>query len=176
MRVKFNQSFKVQAVKKALNRRSDVSLKDISVSLGVGYSTLTKWIVKSKNQEFEMASPEDIKNIATEKRPLDWSQEERLDMVIACAGLGETAVSELCRQNGIYPHHVTQWKLDFVSNNAPKTETNKKNETKALKGEINSLQRQLNRKDKALAETAALIVLQKKANDIWGTDDEGSSQ
>lgn len=174
MRAKFNQSFKVQAVKKALNRRNDVSLKEISISLGVGYSTLTKWIVQSKNQEFEMASSNEINDISKEKRPLDWSLEERLNVVIECAGLDDAAISERCRQHGIFPHHVAQWKRDFVSNSHHKTEANKGGETKSLKNEVKSLQRQLNRKDKALAETAALLVLQKKVNDIWGTDEEDS--
>lgn len=99
--------------------------------------------------------------------------EERLEMVIACAALDESAVSERCRQFGIYPHHIAEWKQDFVSKTS-KSEASKPGETKALKSEIKSLQRQLNRKDKALAETAALLVLQKKANEIWGSDDEDS--
>ena len=53
MKRNFTQSFKIQAVEKALNRGSETSLKEVSTSLGIGFSTLNKWIVKAKNQEFE---------------------------------------------------------------------------------------------------------------------------
>jgi len=45
-----------------------------------------------------------------EKRPQDWSYEEKLEIVIACAPLEEQAISELCREKGIYPHPVNSGK------------------------------------------------------------------
>jgi len=56
-------SFKIQAVEKALNRSDDTPLKDIALSLGVGCSTLDKWIVKARNQEFDVVSPNEIKRM-----------------------------------------------------------------------------------------------------------------
>ena len=49
MRAKFTQSFKIQAVEKALNRSSITSLREVADCLGVGLSTLDKWVVKSRN-------------------------------------------------------------------------------------------------------------------------------
>ena len=95
-------------------------------------------------------------------------------MIIKCDGLDETEVSELCRQQGVYAHHVRQWKADFSSGEVA-TERSQKQAAAKLKLENNQLKKELNRKDKALAETAALLVLQKKVNDIWGCN-EGSSQ
>ena len=74
MRAKFSQSFKVQAVEKALNRNNVTSLKEISDSLGIGQSTLQKWMVKSRNQEFESISNEGISSVGgrvKERRPQD---------------------------------------------------------------------------------------------------------
>ena len=48
------------------------------------------------------------------------------------------------------------------------------NEVKILKNENKALKKELNRKDKALAETAALLVLQKKVHEIWGNDEDSS--
>ena len=107
-----------------------------------------------------------------EKRPQEWSLEERLNMVIACGALNDEAVSELCREKGIYPHHVNQWKLDFANGNAKNDGAGKSAETKQLKRELNTVKKELNRKEKALAETAALLVLQKKVNEIWGNDED----
>ena len=114
--------------------------------------------------------------MAKEKRPQDWSLEERLNMVIACGSLDDEAISELCRKKGIYPHHVNQWKSDFASGKTSNTEVKKQTDSKILKNENKALKKELNRKEKALAETAALLVLQKKVNEIWGSDDEDSSQ
>ena len=40
---------------------------------------------------------------------------------------------------------------------------------------IRELEKELRRKDKALAETAALLVLKKKANAIWGDEDDDTA-
>ena len=172
--MKFTKSFKIQAVEKAFSRAEDVSLKVLADSLGVGYSTLQLWIRQSKNHELETTLPGEILAMSKEKRPQDWSSEERLNMVITCGSLSDEAISELCREKGIYPHHVNQWKSDFASGNTVGTNVKKQPDSKALKNEIKALKKELNRKDKALAETAALIVLQKKVNAIWGCDEDNS--
>lgn len=162
MRTRYSQPFKRQAVEKALGRADGTTLAEITASLGIGQSTLNKWLVKSRNQqsgsnaEYDSAS---IGGMRKEKRPQDWSQEERLDMVIACGSLDEAAMNHLCRERGLYAHHVTQWKQDFISGSAANERTDSKN----LKGEVSELKKELNRKDRALAETAALLVLQKKS-------------
>jgi len=82
----------------------------------------------------------------------------------------------LCRERGIFLHHITQWKQDFITPSAVKAKAGKQTESKILRKENKALKKELNRKDKALAETAALLVLQKKVNEIWGTHDEDDSQ
>lgn len=175
MSKKYTDAFKMQAVEKALNRSKDVNVRDVSESLGIGFSTLQKWIRQTKNQEFDAASPDEIKLVTKEKRPQDWTLEERLNVVITCGSLSEEAISLLCREKGIYPHHIKQWKNDFINGHTVSANTNKQIDNKNLKSEIKTLQKELNRKDKALAETAALLVLQKKVQAIWGSD-EGNSQ
>ncbi len=165
MRVKYSQPFKLQAVEKALSRPDGTGIKHIAESLGVGYSTLERWIVESRKQSFE-STTDPTSRPTTQKRPHDWRAEERLSLVIACDSLDEPSINALCRENGLYPHHVKQWKNDLVSNQSPKAPS----ETKSLRQEIKALKKELNRKDKALAETAALLVLQKKVHAIWGTD------
>jgi transposase len=177
MRVKFSQSFKIQAVEKALTRSDVTSLKEVSDSLGIGHSTLQKWIVKSRNQEFETNSEGAMLSMSgttKEKRPQDWNPEDRLDMVIQCAVLDDDEISKHCREQGLYPHHIQQWKHDFIGGVGVDVNVKGQSETKHLKQENKALKKELNRKDKALAETAALLVLQKKVNAIWGSDEDNS--
>ena len=174
MKARFNQSFKIQAVEKALSRSDVTSLREVAGSLSIAPSTLHKWIVQARNQEFDMVSPEEINRMAQDKRPQDWSLEERLNMVVASGSLSGDKLSGYCREQGIYPHHVKQWKLDFVSGSSPKEKVVSPSQMKILKQENKTLKREINRKDKALAETAALLVLQKKVNAIWGNDEDSS--
>jgi transposase len=175
MRTRFTQAYKIQAVEKALTRSETTNLAEMAESLGVGYSTLQKWIAQSRKQEFESVPRNEsssLTNMIKEKRPQDWNLEERLNMIISCGSLDEKAVSELCRKQGIYPHHVEQWKLDFVSKNTLDNKAKAQSEVKTLRNENQTLKKELNRKDKALAETAALLVLQKKVSAIWGNDED----
>jgi len=173
MRARYNQSFKQQAVEKALSRPEGTTLAEVTDSLGIGHSTLHKWMVKSRNQELGSNSAHDstsISGVRKEKRPQDWSQEERLEMVIACGALDEAAMNALCRERGLYAHHVRQWKQDLISSFS----ANERSDPKRLKSEVRELKKELNRKDRALAETAALLVLQKKVSAIWGNDEDNS--
>ena len=178
MRARFTQSFKVQAVEKVLGRSDGTSVREVAETLGIGQSTLQKWIVKSRSQAFESISNEGAVYVGgrgKEKRPQDWSPEEKLAMVIRCGALGEEAANKLCREQGLYTHHIQQWREEFVGGVSPSVPAKNASETKHLRHENKALKKELNRKDKALAETAALLVLQKKVNAIWG-DDEDSSQ
>ncbi|MFT5082108.1 MAG: transposase [Lentisphaeria bacterium] len=82
MRVKFTQSFKIQAVEKALLRPNGVTIKEVADGLGVGHSTLGKWLIRSRSHTFESPSPRNIKAMSQEKRPEDWNTEDRMEMVI----------------------------------------------------------------------------------------------
>jgi hypothetical protein len=105
-----------------------------------------------------------------EKRPQDWSLKERLQLIIASDELSDDATSELCRTQGLFPHHIKEWKQQFIAG-VPE-ESTKQTSIKTLRNEIKALNKDLNRKNKALAETAALLILQKKVNAIWGNNDD----
>lgn len=174
MSPRFSQSFKKQAVEKSLNRQDNVTLKEVANSLGVGLSSLARWTLEAKNQQIENISFNEDNRMSKEKRPQDWSLEERLNMIISCSVMDEKALSEHCREQGIYPHHVAQWKLDFSNDNQSDKKSLSRIEIKKLQQENKILKKELNRKDKALAETAALLVLQKKVHAIWGNDEDSS--
>ena len=159
----FTQAFKVQSVEKALSKRPEQTLKEIAAMLGVGYSTLQTWIRLAKDNKLE--KPNTI--MSKEKSPNDWTKEQRLEAIMHCHSLNDEQLSSYCRENGIYPHHIQEWKSGFLSNNQG-TESESKQEQKKLQQQYKTLQKELNRKERALAETAALLVLSKKCQAIWG--------
>lgn len=160
---RFSQEFKVKSVEKALSKRPDQTIENIATGLGIGYSTLQKWIRLAKNNQLEKIGT----TMSKEKSPQDWNTTQRLDAIMQCHHFNDEQISAYCRKNGIYPHHISQWKAVFLSDNQH-TKTASKQEQKNLKQENKRLKKELNRKDKALAETAALLVLSKKCQAIWG--------
>ena len=80
MRARFTQSFKIQAVEKALERASDVSLKEIANDLGMGQSTLGKWIGLAQKQKLEPTQNTEVTPMTKAKRPQDWNAEDRLNI------------------------------------------------------------------------------------------------
>ena len=168
----FSEQFKIQAVQKTLSRSQGVSIKDIADSLGVGYSSLQRWIRQAQNNQLESTEFQELNAMSKEKRPQDWSLQERLEMIITCAALDEKSTSGLCRGKGVYPHHIKQWKSDFSSGTSGATTVKNQAQDRDLKKENKALKKELNRKEKALAEAAALLILQKKANQMWGYDED----
>lgn len=168
MSKRHNESFKLQAVEKVLTRSHGTTIEDISIGLGVGLSTIGRWVKESREQKIGTGHS---KLMTKGNKPQDLSLQTRLNHIKNCAVLDEDGVSAYCRKNGIYPHHIQQWEQDFVAGDK-KPSSIKKTDGKALKAELNTLKKEIKRKDKALAETAALLVLQKKVHEIWGNDED----
>ena len=166
---RYTQEFKVQSVKKVLSRRADQTQKDIADNLGVGLSTIHKWIRLAKDNQLEKTAPDSSKEPkgSLEKSPQDWNSAQRLDAIMYCHSMSDEQISSYCRENGIYPHHLKKWKAEFLSEKEG-VDILSRQERKKLKQDNKRLQKELNRKDKALAETAALLVLSKKCQAIWG--------
>jgi len=158
---KYSETFKKRAIEKALTRSADVSILQIANDMGVARGTLYDWLLKSSK---EVTSNHALR----EKRPQDWQASEKLKAIIETSTLNAEKLNSYCRRNGIYKHHIEQWKAEMVSNNT----TPDKAEMRTLREENKKLKKELRRKDKALAETAALLVLQKKVEEIWASKDE----
>lgn len=171
MNPKYSVAFKQQAVEKVLMRQEGITIADVAEALNVSRSALNKWLSLAKQQKLEINN-EDL--MAAEKKPHDWNAEERLNMLLTCASLSEEKINELCRMKGIFPHHITQWKIDFIEQQSTSEKATNRTDIKQLRQHNKALQKELNRKERALAETAALLVLQKKVNHYYGSDEENS--
>jgi transposase len=159
----FSTAFKDSIVKQAL--LSSDSQKLVAQNAGIGYSTLQKWL-RQYRQSGDLPVP------TREKRPQDWSAEERLNALIESTHMGQEEKAAWCRQKGLYSHHLEQWREDMIAGKVAAESTKSRTEARQLRAEIKSLNKELRRKDKALAETSALLVLKKKAHLIWGDGED----
>lgn len=83
--------------------------------------------------------------------------------------MSEEQLNAYCRKSGLYPPQLDQWKEELINELEGKGSSQKKSEQiKALEAEVHQLKKQLNRKDKALAEASAVLFLKKKAQELWG--------
>ena len=103
-----------------------------------------------------------------------WSGAQKFQAVLEAAPLSAQEVSEYCRRKGIQVDQLRQWRAACEQANAAGVSAaagTPVDNPSALK-RVKDLERELRRKDAALAEAAALLILRKKADAIWGTQED----
>ena len=107
-----------------------------------------------------------------EKRPQDWSAEERFSAILQTHDMSEEELGAWCRGHGLHTHQLAQWRRDAIAGSRAEGSGREQAQLKKLRQENSALRKEVTRKDKALAETAALLVLQKKARHLWGEGED----
>lgn len=155
-----------ESIMKMLYSPNAPSLRTISRDFGVPKSTIQIWM-----KQAGMMSSRQINSHDKDKY---WSPQIKLEAVMKSMALNEEEYGEYLRQNGLYSSLVTQWKEkvleSLVNSNTRKNEVVKTDVNKS--SEFRNLQKELQRKDKALAEITSLLVLKKKADLLWADEEE----
>jgi transposase-like protein len=149
----------------ALSRQVDVPQPTLSKWLRVGGIDLAYDFSNQVNEYTKMTKKDN------HRRPNDWSAEEKLKVVIESTAFDEEQLGAFLRNKGLHKTHLEQWRLQMLNGlNSNSFKAQSKQKDVSAK-HIRSLEKEINRKDKALAETAALLVLKKKVQEIWGDED-----
>jgi transposase len=143
-----------------------ISATALSKETGLAQATLSRWLREAPKLRREMANEDPPK-----KQPQEWTPEEKLQIVLEASTLSEGELGVFLRGKGIHEAVLTEWKHQALAG-LRGTEVASKLQTQRESREMRELRRELKRKDKALAETAALIVLKKKVQAIWGAEDD----
>ncbi len=134
----------------------------VAREIGVGVDTLERWRSES---------------LARPARDRVWTAAARFEAVIATAALDEASRAAWCRENGVYLQQLQQWRASATQALAAAEETRASpSQTREDRRRIKELERELRRKDKALAETAALLVLSKKCEAIFKRNTKGEDE
>ena len=158
MVMRHTEGFIEQALSKVYSR-GDRTIKSVADELNINCHTVKNWM-KRKSAQVSHTDKQPVKD----KRPKDWSRAEQWVALQETHGLEGEALNAWCREKGIFAHHLTSWKAAFCKEEKRGTGTP---ELRELKHENEQLKRELVRKEKALAEAAALLVLQKKFRALW---------
>ena len=108
------------------------------------------------------------------KNAEEWSSKDKFGVVLETAGLNETELAEYCRRKGLFIEQIAAWRTACQEANAHSVDRarDQREQSKTDRKRIKQLEKELLRKEKALAEAAALIILRKKAQAIWGDPEE----
>ena len=165
--IRYSSERKAAVLKKLLSPHS-LAVAELARQEGISDVTLYTWRRQAK------AGGEVVSGNG--KLPSMWPAETKLAVVVETATLSEVDLSHYCREKGLYPEQVRAWRQACIDgqDTAAQLKQAERTQSRADKQRIRELERELNRKDKALAETAALLVLRKKLNALWGSDDGDS--
>ena len=149
---RYGQAFKDRIVARLLPPESS-AVEQVSREVGVSMATLERWRTEALAHGSGAGSPR-------------WTLAARLQAVIITAVMDEATRSAWCREQGLYPAELDAWKRDAIAGlGEPRAASAV--EARQDRRRVKELERELHRKDKALAETAALLVLSKKLSAVF---------
>ena len=163
--IRYSSGFKEQALVKVYCRGNGQSIQAVANDLNINLTTLKTWMKKSQQAVNKPPQPKS-------KRPEDWRLEERLTALHQTYSLISEDLNTWCRERGVFVHQLDQWKTDFCNPVGSEEQREGTRTLRTLTAENQRLERELLRKDKALAEAAALLVLQKKFRALLGGEVE----
>lgn len=147
--MEFKSEFKKEMVRKLL-LPGGKGAAELSLEIGVTPQTLYNW-----RDKFSHGSDA----VSRKKSASGFSLAERAKSVLEYAKLPAADAGEWLRKKGLQSDHIELWEKELMA----RCDTGKnKEEVRILKNQNKHLERDLLKKDKALAELSAIIILQKK--------------
>lgn len=130
----------------------------VAREIGIAAGTLERWREQARSRP---------------ARRRAWTAAGRLEAVVTTAAMNEAELSAWCRSHGVYPQDLAKWRASATTALAAPEELRASPQaTRADRKRIKELERELLRKDRALAETAALLVLSKKVQAIFSRGED----
>ena len=150
------------AVLKRMLPPNNVAIRQLSREEGISEGTLYMWRAEARGKGQLLPD--------ADAGAEGWPSRDKFAAVLETAALNETDLAEYCRKRGLYPAQIATWRAACEqANDWERTSVARLGRaTKEEKKRVKDLERELARKDRALAETAALLVLRKKVSAIWG--------
>lgn len=171
--MQYSEGFKARMIQKMLEP-APMSACGLSRETGVSQGTLSRWLRKARMfGGMSENGPHPTSNgDPAARRPQDWSADEKLDAVLQASSLSEEELGAFLRKKGLHEADLHAWRKTVMAalGGGPRKSRKQTKETRRIR----ELEKELDRKEKALAEAAALLVLKKKVQQIWG-DEDGST-
>ena len=151
------------AIVKRVLPPSKEPVADVSRETGVSTATIHYWKKQAAEGMLDLGDDG--------VRPRDRGAGEKLTLLLESKTVSAEEHGEWLRSRGLHSEHLPLWEQELREIVTEK-EKKQRQELAELKRKNKELQKELARKEKALAETAALLALKKKAQAIWGDDED----
>ena len=163
--VRYTQERKAEIIQRMMPPNNE-SVAQISKEEGITEVTLYKW-----RKEARVAGSATPGNGQTSDK---WSSQDKFLIVMETFSMNELELAEYCRKKGLYREQIEAWKSVCLQANGQAFDQEKQLnvQLKEEKQRAKALEKDLQKKEKALAEAAALLLLRKKAQAIWGDDED----
>ena len=150
-----------EAVLRKMMPPNNLSIAALAKEEGISDATLYNWRKQARAQGRLMPD--------SDNTPNGWTSRDKFAAVLETATMNELEIAAYCRERGIYPEQLSQWRAACEKANdwSDTSEKEIKSATRAEKKKVAQLEKDLARKEKALAEAAALLVLRKKYNALF---------
>ena len=162
----YSNGFKARMVKRLVGPER-VSASALSKEVGVSQPTLSRW--RQEARTLPAMSDSKGKPEKKAKSPRQWSTTEKLRAIVQAGELSGEQLGEFLRSNGLHQAQLDEWRsaAQQVLGGTVKKKPKASSDAKRIK----ALEKELLRKDRALAEVTALLALKKRMQELWG--DEG---
>src|ERR1700677_1119102 len=124
------ETAKEAIIKKALTR-GDKSIAEIASANNISAVTLRRWVRDSKLSP--KSGSKQVDGII--------GSGDRFKHLKATFGQGGVVIGSYCRKHGLYPHQLTQWEAEFMTNSTPISKQQPNAEIKALQAEVSGLKK-----------------------------------
>jgi transposase-like protein len=153
----FSLSFKRKMITR-LTGNNAVSARQLAGETGVSQETLSRWLREARRLPMMPKKKS--------KKPKSWTVDDKVRLMAKAARLAGEELHTFLAGEGLSLGELEAWRLALDEGGRASTATTK---------QIRKLERELARKEKALAEAAALLVLKKKVGAIWGDEDDNTN-
>jgi len=156
----YPDEFKASIITKLL-APNNADIPALAIESGIPKDTLYSWRIKHRQRDQQVKTHKTDDNSKI-------NSAEKFDIVIETAHMNQAELSAYCRSKGLYPEQIDAWRTQCrQANKTISTQADRKKFNEQTK-EIHQLKSELNRKEKALAEAATLLILKKKVHQLWG--------
>lgn len=149
-----------------------ISATALSQEVGVAQPTLSRWLRDAGSVSPMMSAKDEARK--PRRNPQQWTAEEKLRAVIQAANLSEVELGAFLRHEGLHAADLEAWRQAALAVLGDRPQRRGHKASPEAK-KIHALEKDLHRKDRALAEVTALLALQKKLELLWGDEGDGTS-
>ena len=162
---RYSKEIKESIIKRMMPPKNE-AISQISGELGITEATLYKW--RKEARAAGKATPGDGQGSE------QWKSEDKFLIVLETYSMNSAELAEYCRKKGLYKEQIEVWRDSCLNANGQVSNLTKQlnQELKEERKRSKTLEKDLLKKEKALAEAAAILLLRKKAQAIWGDQED----